>query len=151
MKKIIFYLFIFFEVSTNAQNTYDLSNNDNLSEINAISSLGQIDDQISMSSDPILTLDINNNGISDYVVSKHALGEVYIMLDYPNFNNTFYAPQIATDVVWISGAVGLGTSFDKGDFNNDGIDDLILGASNENVDGEAFLILGSNDFLTVGT
>jgi len=95
MKKILlFFVFTFLFYLSNSQITYDLTNNNNLSEINAISSMGNIDDQISMSSDPILTLDINNNGILDYVVSKHALGEVYIMLDYPNFNNSVVSKRI---------------------------------------------------------
>ena len=73
------------------------------------------------------------------------------MLDYVDFNNPTYTPQTANNVVVINGALNLGVSFDKGDFNNDGIDDIILGASANNNKGEAFIIFGSTTFLSFGT
>jgi len=152
MKKITLVIFLtVISIISFSQSSYDLVYNDQMSKISAVSSIGMNDDQISMSSDPVLSLDINNNGILDYVVAKHALGEVYVLLDYLDFNNSSYTPQTDNDVVIINGALNLGVSFDKGDFNNDGIDDVILGASLSNIDGEAFIIFGSSNFLSFGT
>ena len=94
MKKKIALMFVTaISMFSFSQSINDLVYNDQMSEISAVSSMGMIDDQISMSSDPVLSLDINNNGILDYVVVKHALGEVYFMIDYVDFNNPTYTPQ----------------------------------------------------------
>lgn len=117
---------------------------------NAISSLGMVDDQVAMAGNPIIQMDLNGNGMLDYVTASHAAGNVFIYFDLPNFNNSVYTPSASSNLV-ISGAGGLGSSFAKGDINNDGIDDLVIGAKSQGTEGEAYIILGNTNMPTTGT
>ena len=122
-----------------AQIVYDLENNDQQSIINAISSLGMTDDQVGMANAPIITADLNNNGILDYIISQHAADYIYIYFDQSDFTDDLYYPHEGPNLI-ITGALHLGSSFTSGDFNGDNIDDLLIGAKSEGGDGEGTVV-----------
>ncbi len=150
LKSILFnYIFLTYSIVT-AQIVYDLENDDQQSIINAISSLGMVDDQVGMANAPIITADLNNNGILDYITAQHAADFVYIYFDQSDFTDELYYPHEGPSLI-ITGALHLGSSFTSGDFNGDNIDDLLIGAKSEGGDGEAFVIFGSSSLPTTGT
>lgn len=126
--------------------------NDQKSTIEAIASLGQLDDQIGMAGNPIIQLDLNGNGQLDYVTAAHAGGLVFVFFDLPDFVNATYSPSNGPNLI-INGALGLGSSFASGDINGDGVDDLLLGAKNQmpGGEGEAYVIYGNSTLPTTGT
>ena len=136
----------------NAQSTwvYDVITNDHKSIINATASMGMVDDQVGMSGPPIISMDLNDNGISDYVTAHHAADYTYVFFDQIDFTEEIYYPHEGPNLI-ISGAFKLGSSFTSGDFNGDGIDDLLIGAKAQGGDGEAFVIFGSASIPTSGT
>ena len=148
---ITLFLFLFAIENVSSQNTVKhILTNDQKSTIEAISSLGMIDDQIGMAGNPIIQLDLNGNGQLDYVTAAHTSGLVFVFFDLPDFVNTTYSPSNGPNLI-INGALGLGSSFASGDINGDGIDDLLLGAKNQGGDGEAYVIYGNSSFPTTGT
>ena len=104
----------------------------------------------------VATGDINNDGIGDVIVGAHTAssgglseaGEVFIFLG-PDFTTvtTLTEPTPQADARF-----GSERSIATGDINNDGIDDLIVGAnrSNSPLPGEAFVFLGP-DLTTITT
>lgn len=131
--------------------TYDLENDDEYGIINSIGVIGTIDDQIQMAQHPIKSCDINNNGQLDYVTAKHDVGKFFILLDQPDLNtSSVFVPGSGNSVV-VNGAAHLGSDFSVGDFNGDGIDDVLIGAMSENGDGEAFVIYGTTNFIGNGS
>tara|TARA_Y100001970_G_scaffold134911_2_gene166029 strand:+ start:19660 stop:22056 length:2397 start_codon:yes stop_codon:yes gene_type:complete len=177
-KLIIIFLFTFInaQIQVALKSEYDIRNDSHSSIMNAIGSLGQIDDQIAMGGAPIISLDLNGNGILDYVTAHHTLDNIYIYFDQIDFIENIYYPHEGFNPspdygsallkkkgsenldgnlsnLIISGKPGaayLGSSFTSGDFNGDNVDDLLIGAYHEGGDGESFIIFGSNDMPTIG-
>lgn len=132
------------------QVVYDLRNGDEKAVINAINGLGATDDQIAMGNPPIISGDFNNNGIPDYLTAAHAADLFYVFFDMVDFSSAMYYPHEGPNLI-ITGALHLGSSYAKGDFNGDGIDDILVGAKSEGGDGEAFVIYGRATLPTTGT
>ena len=125
-------------------------NNDHTSAIEAVSGLGMTDDQVGMSGNPIIQLDLNGNGVLDYVTALHANNLVFVYFDLPEFSSPMYSPD-DQECLFINGAFSLGSSFASGDINGDGIDDLVLGAKNQSIEGQVYVIYGRSSLPSSGT
>lgn len=150
-KIIKFSIWIFFTTFSLSQNllTFDITENDFFAKVNA-TSFGAI--PIKYANPPVLQLDLNNNNIYDYVISYPSYyGRVVIIFDLYDFGNLpSYDEFLDIKGLHILGGDGFGYVFEKGDFNNDGIDDLIVGnptgSTEQNMsDGFAAIILGKQN------
>lgn len=130
--------------------TFDISQNEQQSIINAISGLGQYDDLIGKADPPIISADINNNGVLDYISAMSAANMLYIFFDQFDFTKDIYYPHEGPNLI-IKGEAGFGNSFTTGDFNGDGIDDLLIGDWLAGGDGEAYVIYGNESIPKTGT
>ena len=181
LKVFVFVSFLII-LSAPAQVVYDLENNDQISMINAISGLNNGDDGISRAQAPIIAVDLNNNGILDYITAMSGSDFLYIYFDQQDFTEQYYYPHEGRLILYaemklpgeawlefkiiyvfkscswqwfasnliITGAAYLGSAFASGDFNGDGIADVLVGAYRELGDGEAFVIFGSESLPTTG-
>lgn len=132
-----------------SQEYFDLLKNEQKSIINATNDGGKLDDQIVYSGSPMISCDLNDNGLLDYIVSYPAIDKVYIFFDHLDFSDDMYYPHDGPNLI-ISDAFGLGSSFVSGDINGDGIEDLLIGAKYDTYEGEAFVIYGKKDLPTTG-
>src|SRR3989344_3528325 len=99
--------------------------------------------------------DLNNDGIDDVLIGAPNgappegafQGEAYIIYGPTNVSGSFNLSRANVTFFGIKGIDRLGQSVRSGDFNNDGIDDLIVGASiastaGANNEGASYLIFG---------
>jgi len=143
-----FSLFVLTSSLIISQEIFETVNAD--SRINAISNPGMLDDGLGMCNPPLISVDLNNNGMLDYVTAHDALDLLYIFFDHYDFTEAMYYPHEGPNLI-VTGASFLGSSFVGGDFNGDGIDDLLVGASAELGEGESYVIFGDSDLPTSGT
>ena len=98
---------------------------------------------------PVLALDLNANGLYDYVTASWRQNEVFVYYDLPTFSGDLYPIQSAN--LTIRGSGQFGRTFEKGDLNGDGVDDLIVGAIARNSEGAAYVFFGGSGVVQSGT
>ncbi|MBN1538675.1 MAG: VCBS repeat-containing protein, partial [Candidatus Thermoplasmatota archaeon] len=96
------------------------------------------------------TADINNDGYNDMIIASRektgGAGVVYVYYGMKNTRSTSYG-SVANITLTVTGTATLGSEIEVNDFNNDGVDDIILGARASNSgDGKAYLFFGNSDW-----
>ena len=112
-----------------------------------------LNDAVSCAEKPILALDLDGNGITDYVTSISGSNKVFIYFNQTDFDLPLYDPETGSQLIITSSTPGfLGESFASGDVNGDGVDDLIIGDVRGCCgEGQAFIILGGSSLPVTGT